>query len=340
MATALFSRQPGCRRSRSWHRNVVHVSGGAMLLLMLGSVLAKAVRLNPESTLQPADLTGRFGAESTTRNSWRGSRGSGGLHQKTEWATGDNTTSCSTPISMGGDHGESRGRFLRDHAVGIGVGVAAAMSYKSEPAGALFEDFKKEGKCPAYKAVDNFDIDKYMGIWYELAYHDWTQIKICGCTRFNMTRTDDRIKDAFTTKCPYEADEGETFLINMREVIDRSSPGSFKEYAFYNKWDNKVVALWRSNEGQYERAIQLQCVEILGRRAFVGINFLSREPLVAPRAMSEMFQKAKALGLAGIGGSPAEMEIVRHEGCRYPTSSGNKESRSWGSAWGVNTLAL
>lgn len=56
-----------------------------------------------------------------------------------------------------------------------------------------------------------------------------------------MTRTDDRIKDAFTTKCPYEADEGETFLINMREVIDRNSPGSFKEYAFYNKWDNKVL---------------------------------------------------------------------------------------------------
>lgn len=27
------------------------------------------------------------------------------------------------------------------------------------------EDFKKEGKCPAYKAVAGFDIDKYMGIW-------------------------------------------------------------------------------------------------------------------------------------------------------------------------------
>ncbi len=75
---------------------------------------------------------------------------------------------------------------------------------------------------------------------YELAYHDWTQIKICGCTRFNMTRTDDKVKDAFTTKCPYEADEGETFLINMREVVDSRHPGSFKEYAFYNKWDNKV----------------------------------------------------------------------------------------------------
>lgn len=83
---------------------------------------------------------------------------------------------------------------------------------------------------------------------YELAYHDWTQIKICGCTRFNMTRTaaggidgvNGGIKDAFTTKCPYAEDAGETFLINMREVVDSRTPGSFKEYAFCNKWDNKV----------------------------------------------------------------------------------------------------
>lgn len=75
---------------------------------------------------------------------------------------------------------------------------------------------------------------------YELAYHDWTQIKICGCTRFNMTRTDNRIVDAFTTKCPYVEVKGETFLINMKEAINWKSPGSFQEYAFYNTWDNKV----------------------------------------------------------------------------------------------------
>eukprot|EP00903_Cladosiphon_okamuranus_P013763 g12811.t1 len=235
----------------------------------------------------------------------------------------------------------SRGRFLEDHAAGVGLGLTAGLSFEPQPGNALFEDFKKEGGCPAYKAVDGFEIDKYMGIWYELAYHDWTQIKICGCTRFNMTRTANVVKDAFTTKCPYAEEAGETFLINMREVVDNRTPGSFKEYAFYNKWDNKVVALWKSREGQaYERAIQFQCVEILGRRAFVGINFLSRKPIVPPNEMSEMFEKARTLGLAGIGGNPAEMEIVRHEGCRYPTSSGNRESRSWGSAWGVNTLAL
>jgi len=122
-----------------------------------------------------------------------------------------------------------------------------------------------------------------------------------------------------------------------------AAPGIFPAYSHKHACTHpaQVVALWKSNEGQtYERAIQLQCVEILGRRAFVGINFLSRQPIVSPREMSEMFQQARVLGLAGIGGSPAEMEIVRHEGCRYPTSSGNRESRSWGSAWGVNTLAL
>lgn len=30
---------------------------------------------------------------------------------------------------------------------------------------APLEDFQKEGGCPAYKAVDGFEIDKYMGIW-------------------------------------------------------------------------------------------------------------------------------------------------------------------------------
>lgn len=55
-----------------------------------------------------------------------------------------------------------------------------------------------------------------------------------------MTRTDNSIKDAFTTFCPYAEEKGETFMINMREVVDSRTPGSFKEYAFYNKWDNKV----------------------------------------------------------------------------------------------------
>lgn len=36
--------------------------------------------------------------------------------------------------------------------------------------------------CPAYEEVrqpsmDNFDITKYQGLWYEHKFHDWTQFK-------------------------------------------------------------------------------------------------------------------------------------------------------------------
>ena len=36
--------------------------------------------------------------------------------------------------------------------------------------------------CPAYEEVrqpsmDNFDINKYEGLWYEHKFHDWTQFK-------------------------------------------------------------------------------------------------------------------------------------------------------------------
>ncbi|CAN0073338.1 unnamed protein product [Pylaiella littoralis] len=319
-------RRLGCKGSRN--KNLIlllSLAGFVALLTSQSSSPAEAFRVTTDAPLSGA------GSRSIS------CRWDGELHQSESERNRDSSSDSSSSSSS-----SSRGEFLQDHALGVGLALTTGLSCETQPGNALFEDIKKEGKCPAYKAVEGFDVDKYMGIWYELAYHDWTQIKICGCTRFNMTRTDDRIKDAFTTKCPYEADAGETFLINMREVVDSRNPGSFKEYAFYNKWDNKVVALWEGSGGShdYERAIQLQCVEVLGRRAFVGINFLSRKPSVSPREMSEMFQQARLLGLAGIGGSPAEMEIVRHEGCRYPSSSADRESRSWGSAWGVNTLAV
>jgi len=48
-------------------------------------------------------------------------------------------------------------------------------------------------RCPAYEEIRSptlrpFEVDKYVGIWYELAFHDITQFNGCGCTRFNMTR--------------------------------------------------------------------------------------------------------------------------------------------------------
>lgn len=56
-----------------------------------------------------------------------------------------------------------------------------------------------------------------------------------------MTRTDNRVLDAFTAVCPYGYTAAKTYIINMHEEMNIKTPGSFKEYAFYHSWDNKVL---------------------------------------------------------------------------------------------------
>ena len=192
------------------------------------------------------------------------------------------------------------------------------------------EDIMKPGTCPKYEevkssTVNDFDVDKYMGIWYEQAYHDWTQIEICGCTRFNMTRRGNEIEDKFTTKCPYIADAGLTYALPMNMIYDEMRPGQMVEVAFSSEWPNMVLDVWKSRgpdgEVRYEKAIQMQCVPTAGRRGFVGVNFLSRKPIISKVELNEMFAHASALGLEPYGGSRQEMVVVRHEGCSYPSST-------------------
>jgi hypothetical protein len=45
--------------------------------------------------------------------------------------------------------------------------------------------------CPAYEEVrqssmDNFDLEKYQGLWYEHKFHDWTQFKEVYDTTLNI----------------------------------------------------------------------------------------------------------------------------------------------------------
>jgi len=51
--------------------------------------------------------------------------------------------------------------------------------------------------CPAYEDVrqpsmDNFDLDKYQGMWYEQKFHDWTQFKEVYDTTLDIKLTPDR----------------------------------------------------------------------------------------------------------------------------------------------------
>jgi len=53
-----------------------------------------------------------------------------------------------------------------------------------------------------------FNSRLYEGIWYELAFYDYTQFpKACGCTHLNwrlLTANGNAYSDDFITTCPYE----------------------------------------------------------------------------------------------------------------------------------------
>jgi len=214
----------------------------------------------------------------------------------------------------------------------------------------VLETPKGELQCPAYDDLRSptmpaFEVDKYLGVWYELAFHDITQANGCGCTRFNMTRHGLMIEDMFTVSCPWPWKEGvdgpwlpgyskvtgnrklNLYTCNMTMYIDPARPGVMKETGFAQEFDNMILELWKDPEisaqtgYEYTRSIQFQCVTspIDGSVSFTGINFLSRTPKVSPAMMQEMFVRARALGLEPYGAN--DMHVVEHEGCVYPQST-------------------
>ncbi|CAM9318141.1 unnamed protein product [Chrysoparadoxa australica] len=232
----------------------------------------------------------------------------------------------STESSWGDDGGSKSTR--RGLLGGLALGGGMLVGDPSDSP-ALFEDMRKPGQCPRYEdvrsdSVLDFDLRKYMGVWYQVAYHDWTQVEICGCTRLNMTEMGTHIEDIFTTKCPANSALGPTYAVNMSMRIDHSTPGRFQETAFYTLWPNSVLHVWKGGVDEpYQRAIQMQCVETARRRAFVGINFLSRLPVISSVEMNEMYSMASSLGLEPYGGSQAEMVQVDHLNgdCKYPMTT-------------------
>jgi len=205
-------------------------------------------------------------------------------------------------------------------------------------------------RCPSYDEVRSsrmpaFEVDKYLGTWYELAFHDITQFNGCGCTQFNMTRHGLVIEDMFTVTCPWPWRDGlegpwlpgysqttkqrrlNQWTCNMTMYISPGQPGVMKETGFGQEFDNMVLEVWRDPEMaaetgyEYTRSIQFQCLSDRedGEITFTGINFLSRKPIVSAGMLQEMFVRARALGLEPYGSN--DMHVVEHAGCRYPQST-------------------
>eukprot|EP00667_Euglena_gracilis_P005481 EG_transcript_5513 len=198
--------------------------------------------------------------------------------------------------------------------------------------------------CPAYEEVrqptmDGFDLTKYQGRWYEVAFHDYTQYSEVYDTTFDINLTPDRQRwlDDFSIKGPSPRVNPTTWdrspVTNgahyfLYGKVDPTTQGLLQESGFGVVFPNYIVDVQRAPDGGYTEAIQFQCLERGGVRVFEGINFLTRDPSPGPERLAAMHERAKAAGMYPYGASPEQMHYVEHTAADWQPVD-NAAQRFW-----------
>lgn len=237
--------------------------------------------------------------------------------------------------------------------VGAGLEGAAGMGDFNL---ALDDNYKGQvvKGCPAYEEVrqpsmDNFDITKYQGLWYEHKFHDWTQFKEVYDTTLGIKLTPDgkgwiddfAVKGPAPESAPLSWDKspvanGAHYFLFGR-VDENDPPGILRESGFGVEFPNYIVDIQKDPKtGEYTEAIQFQCLERGGVRVFEGINFMSRNAEMTATEMDAMHQRAKQAGMYPYGASPEQMHTVARRAPNSPEIDNN-----WQAMWraiGVDKL--
>jgi hypothetical protein len=208
--------------------------------------------------------------------------------------------------------------------------------------------------CPSYDEVrqpsmDNFDLEKYQGLWYEQKFHDWTQFKEVYDTTLDIKLTEGGKGwvDDFAVKGPAPdaaklswdkspvANGAHYFLFGRVDPND--PPGILREKGFGVEFPNYIVDVKKDPQtGDYKEAIQFQCLERGGVRVFEGINFMSRNPTMTDEEMTAMHSRAERAGMYPYGASPEQMHTVARRPVNAPEIDNN-----WQAMWralGVDKL--
>lgn len=139
-------------------------------------------------------------------------------------------------------------------------------------------------KCPQPWEVQSdavkkeFNLTKFLGSYYELAFHDYTQYPACpapSCIRSHkvFNHKTNQINDTFDIRCV-----GHTYPVTLLFKLT-DIPGHFN-----GTWarlpeliiPDTVVDFHENSDGFYEWVIEFQCVEKLNHVWFIGINWYSR----------------------------------------------------------------
>lgn len=200
--------------------------------------------------------------------------------------------------------------------------------------------------CPAYDEVrqpsmNDFNLEKYQGLWYEQKFHDWTQFKEVYDTTLDIKLTDGGngwiddfgVKGPAPDSAPLSWDKspvanGAHYFLFGR--VDPNDPkGILREKGFGVEFPNYIVDVKKDPEtGEYKEAIQFQCLERGGVRVFEGINFMSRNPTMTDEELTAMHQRAEQAGMYPYGASPEQMHTV----ARRPIDAPPLDN-SWQAMW-------
>lgn len=198
--------------------------------------------------------------------------------------------------------------------------------------------------CPSYDEVrqnsmNNFELSKYQGLWYEHKFHDWTQFKEVYDTTLDIKLTEDGLGwiDDFGVKGPSPESSPKSFdkspvangahYFLFGRVDPNDPPGVLRESGFGVEFPNYIVDVQKDPvTGEYTEAIQFQCLERGGVRVFEGINFMSRNSEMSPKQLEDMHLRAEKAGMYPYGASPDQMHSVSR---KPPDETDNSWQQMW-----------
>ena len=112
-------------------------------------------------------------------------------------------------------------------------------------------------------------------------------------------------------------------------IDENDPPGILRESGFGVEFPNYIVDVQKDpTSGEYNEAIQFQCLERGGVRVFEGINFMSRKPIMSSDELNAMHLRAEKAGMYPFGANPEQMHTV----ARRPIDSLPLDN-SWQRMW-------
>jgi len=195
-------------------------------------------------------------------------------------------------------------------------------------------------KCPAQDSVqsdtvkNNFDLNKFWGTFYEIAFHDSTQPTMfpieAKCQRsVKSPKGKGNYKDLFSLNEGYFAPGGK----GVNPVCDLEFNITDKPGVFMGHWHssspwnpglsniaNTLVDVGVAENGTYEWTLEFQCKEYdagdkkKGIR-FAAVNFYHRKPIISDTEFNEMKKRLAAQGLGWIMKLDKGLHMVDQKQC-------------------------